>query len=356
LHSNPLPKGTNNLLSGKAMSYLVLAVLFFSLSFATVFIVHRYFSGGRFEIPSTLLSAPIMEGLAILLVLYYMSDGLRLYCVIRAMGLRIPFIYMMKLVFVNIFVSNITPLATGGGVAQVYLMNRKGIPIGEATAATSIRTILAALVMFTITPVILWLDPEQFQIFFHRKILYGITAVSLVYLVVFWIILYRIRIIKCLLFKILRLLRYMQLMSQKRFRRIFLRTSLEMDLFSSGFKRYFRGNRAWVCLSVLSTSIFLLLLFSFSIVLVRGLGYKAPVLTMLAFQLVVTFFMYFTPTPGAVGVAEGGYGLLFVQIVQKKDLTMLTLSWRFLTIYIGVVVGMFLLYREIFRKGRKDPS
>jgi hypothetical protein len=58
------------------------------------------------------------------------------------------------------------------------------------------------------------------------------------------------------------------------------------------------------------------------------------VLTVLAFQVVVTFFMYFAPTPGATGVAEGGYGLLFAQLVQRQDIALLTLTWRFLTILI----------------------
>ena len=97
------------------------------------------------------------------------------------------------------------------------------------------------------------------------------------------------------------------------------------------------------------------MLFSFSIVLIRALGYKVPVLTILAFQVVVTFFMYFAPTPGAAGVAEGGYGLLFAQLVHKQDIALLTLSWRFLTIYIGVLIGIFIIYREIF-SGKKGEN
>ena len=80
------------------------------------------------------------------------------------------------------------------------------------------------------------------------------------------------------------------------------------------------------------------------------MGYNAPILTILAFQLVVTFFMYFAPTPGATSVAEGGYGLLFSQLVQKQDITLLTLSWRFLTIYIGVMIGMIIVFREFFNR------
>jgi uncharacterized protein (TIRG00374 family) len=336
------------------MGYLGLAVLFFTLSFTTVYVVHHYFSGGRLRIPSNLLSANVIGSLAVLLTLYFLADGLRLYCVIRAMGFRIAFAYIVKLVFVNIFVSNVTPLATGGGVVQVYFLKQKGMPIGEATAATSIRTMLAALILFTLTPVIIWAEPNQFRMFFHRNLLHGITGLSCAYLAVFWIILFRIRIIKRWVFRGLYLLNTLKIVSRSRFGAVFLKVSRELDLFSCGFKRYFRSNPGWAALSVAFTALFLLLLFSFSIVLVRALGYQAPVLTVLAFQVVVTFFMYFAPTPGAAGVAEGGYGLLFAQLVRKQDITPLVLAWRFLTIYVGVVIGILVLYREIFNLNKAD--
>jgi len=334
----------------RVLSYFALAGLFFLLSFTTLYFVHRYFSQGRLRIPAELYSAHIIGTLALLLILYYLADGLRLYCVIRAMGFRIAFAFIFKLVFVNIFVSNVTPLATGGGVIQVYFMKQKGMPIGEATAATSIRTMLAALILFTLTPVIMWVDPGPFRMFFHRSLLYAVTGVSCVYLAVFWIVLFRIRMIKRWMFRGLHLLNMLKLMSRSRFRIFYLKASHELDLFSGGFKRYFKRGLGWAMLSVLFTALFLLLLFSFSVVLVRALGYHAPVLTVLAFQVVVTFFMYFAPTPGAAGVAEGGYGLLFAQLVQRQSITLLTLSWRFLTIYIGMVIGMIVIFREFFSR------
>ena len=336
----------------KVSGYFGLAVLFFTLSFTTLYFVHHYFSTGRPRIPSSLLSPNVISGLIILLVLYFLADGLRLYCVIRAMGFQIAFAYLVKLVFVNIFVSNVTPLATGGGVVQVYFMKQKGIPVGDATTATSIRTILAALILFTLTPIIIWAEPNQFRLFFHWSLIYGITGVSCAYLIVFWIVLSRIRIIKRWTFQSLYLLNTMKIVSRPRFRTWFLNGSRELDSFSDGFKRYFRNSLGWAALSVFFTVLFLLLLFSFSVVLVRALGYQVPMLTVLAFQVVVTFFMYFTPTPGATGVAEGGYGLLFAQLVQKHDIALLTLSWRFLTIYVGVVIGIVVTYREIFQRGK----
>lgn len=336
--------------SRRVMSYFAMAALFFALSFSTVYFIHRYFSEGQLRIPSSMLSIKVVSCLAVLLILYFLADGLRLYCVIRAVGFRIAFSYIVRLVFVNIFVSNVTPMATGGGVVQVYFMTRKGMSVGEATAATSIRTILAALILFTLAPILIWTEPNQFHMFSQRHFLYGITGVSCAYLAVFWIVLFRIRIVKRWMFRALHLLGAMKLVSQSRFRTWFLKISRELDLFADGFKGYFRNSPGWAFLSVVCTALFLLLLFSFSIVLVRVLGYRAPVLTVLAFQIVVTFFMYFAPTPGATGIAEGGYGLLFSQLVQKQDITLLTLTWRFLTIYVGVVVGMVVVYREMFKR------
>jgi hypothetical protein len=63
--------------------------------------------------------------------------------------------------------------------------------------------------------------------------------------------------------------------------------------------------------------------------------------------------MYFAPTPGAAGIAEGGYGFFLTHLVQKKDITFLTLSWRFLTIYIGVIIGIMIIYRELFNRQKR---
>ncbi|MDO9527897.1 MAG: lysylphosphatidylglycerol synthase transmembrane domain-containing protein [Syntrophales bacterium] len=342
--------------SKRVLVYFGLAGLFFLLSFITIYFVHRYFSEGQFRLDPNLLSVHVIGGLVVLLALYYLADGLRLYSVIRAMGFHIAFPYILKLVFVNIFVSNVTPLATGGGVVQIYFLKKRGMTIGEATAVTSIRTILAALILFTLTPIIIWAEPNMFRMFSHRNLLYGITGFSCVYLTVFWIILFRIRVIKRWLFWGFRLLNTLKIVSRSRSRSLFLKVSHELDLLSDGFKRYFRGDPGWAALSVVFTALFLLLLFSFSVVLVRALGYETPVLTVMAFQVVVTFFMYFAPTPGAAGVAEGGYGLLFAQLVQKQDITLLTLSWRFLTIYIGVVIGIVVIYREIFNLKKRRAS
>jgi len=327
--------------------YLLMAGVFFLVSLLTIFLLHRYFLESRTLLDSRLLTTDVIAGLAVLLLLYYLTDGARLYMVVRAMGHHVPFGYIIKLVFVNIFFSNVTPLSTGGGFVQIYLLSRKNIPIGEATAVTTIRTITAALGVLTLAPIIIVLEPQFFHPMRSGKAIAYFLPIGVLYLTYTYFIIFRVRTLKIILFHLLRFLHRKGLLSRRRFRVAFLRFSLELTYFHCGFRKFIRGPFRYVLGSMLFTSLFLLTLFSFSVVLIRGLGYDVPTLTILAIQSVVTFIMYFTPTPGAVGFAESGYVLLFSQVISKNDITLLTICWRFLTIYVGVLLGILIAYREL---------
>ena len=337
---------------GRLSGYLALTGLFFLISFLGIYIVHNRISGKDLRLDPHLFSFGTVFTLLVLLTIYYLFDGLRLFFVIKAMNFHVEFIHIMKLVFVNIFVSNITPLATGGGVVQVYFLSRKGIPVGESTAATTIRTILAASILFTLTPLIILLEPNLSGLFFKGNIIFYITLLCCLYLGIFTTVLFFTRAVRFWLYRFMRMMSQLHILSRRRFRRWYRRVSGELDRFVDGFRRFISGRPLYVLSSILFTALFLIVLFSFSVVLIRTLGYRMSPLTIMAFQVVVTFFMYFAPTPGAAGVAEGGYGLLFSQMVKSSDLTLLTLLWRFLTIYVGVLIGLFVVYREIFAHKR----
>jgi uncharacterized protein (TIRG00374 family) len=346
----------NQVVAGRMRVYLLMVGGFFGLSALTIYILHNFFLDSRILLDSRLFSLRVITGLVSLLLLYFLSDGLRLSMVVRAMGQRLPFRFLMKLVFVNIFFSNTTPMATGGGFVQIYFLNRKGFSIGEATAATSIRTMIAALIMLTVVPVFFVVKSDLFDPFRNGKIHYYFAGVAVLYLVVLFIILFRVRTLRVLLFRTMRFCSRKGLMSRHRFRIFFIKLSRELRCFSNGFRCFVKGPPPFVLGAFFSTGLYLLTLFSFSIVLITGLEYDVPASTILAIQAVVTFFMYFTPTPGAVGLAESAYMLLFSRIVGQVDITLLTISWRFLTIYVGVLIGIMIACSEVLklRPGRSQ--
>jgi hypothetical protein len=105
----------------------------------------------------------------------------------------------------------------------------------------------------------------------------------------------------------------------------------------------------YVFLSVFFTFIFLLSLFSFPSVLFWGAGYQTNYFTTTGLLVVSTCIMYFAPSPGGAGFAEGVFGLFFASLIHASELVGIILVWRFLTIYLGMLIGIPVTLHELTR-------
>lgn len=123
--------------------------------------------------------------------------------------------------------------------------------------------------------------------------------------------------------------------------------------FSNSFGDYLNGPKRFVALSVIFTFVFLLSLFSFPALLISALDYEVDYLVSTGLLAVTTFVMYFSPTPGASGISEGVFGSFFRDILTANHLVLVTLGWRFITIYLGMLAGLVILQRELVRNRRE---
>lgn len=323
------------------------ALLFILLSAGGTWAIWHQFADNSFSFDDRLLSAPVLIAAAILLGVYFAADGLRLHFTLRALGYSLPIGQIFRLVFINIFFSNVTPMATGGGFAQIWYLQRKGVPVGTATAATTIRTVLAIAFIFSVTPVcLLWLDALQGQPLISD--ISGLLALFItLYLGFFAIVLLKTRWLIGPLSKLVDLLHRCHLLSEQRRHRWQFSMKREMVRFARSFAIYIRGPRQDVLLSVVFTLVFLISLFSFPALLMTALGYDVDYLTVIGLLFVTTFIMYFAPTPGASGISEGVFGSFFSTLLSANHLVLVTVAWRFLTIYLGMIIGLVLMQREL---------
>ncbi|MGM0766607.1 MAG: lysylphosphatidylglycerol synthase transmembrane domain-containing protein [Pseudomonadota bacterium] len=328
------------------------SLIFIGLTVIGLYAVYDRFAGRSLNFDSRLLAPDTLAAVAALLMVYFVSDGLRLHFTLRALGHRLSLSAIFRLVFINLFFSNVTPMATGGGFAQVWYLHHHGVPVGRATAATTIRTVLAVLFIFSLTPVfLLTLDA------FNGHTIAGEVGVALavfilLYLGFFTVLLFRTRWLIGPLSKLLTGLRRVHLISSARHRRWQFKARREMLRFSHSFGDYLQGRPVFIGLSVLFTALFLLSLFSFPALLIHGLGYNVDYLVSLGLLVVTTFIMYFSPTPGASGISEGVFGSFFRDILSGNHLILVIVSWRLLTIYLGMLIGLVVLQRELLRQRR----
>lgn len=79
-------------------------------------------------------------------------DTLRLRTLVASLGNRISFIKSLGIVLSDIFAAAVTPSHMGGGIVQVYMLFREGVPIGSGWALSFIKLVLDLFVLAVIIP------------------------------------------------------------------------------------------------------------------------------------------------------------------------------------------------------------
>ncbi len=117
------------------------------------------------------------------------------------------------------------------------------------------------------------------------------------------------------------------------------------------FLRVGKASFVWVCL--------LSLAFLFSRVLlaylcVRFLGIETSTLHhMMEIQMVMIFLVFFAPTPGGAGLAEGASLSLMADIVPVGFAPYYNLLWRFSTAYLAAIAGLVCLSRALLQDAQQ---
>jgi glycosyltransferase 2 family protein len=338
------------------LKYIFLLLLFFFISYLSLVAVYHIASDQTSFLSLRIFSMDLFCKIIVLLLVYFAADVLRFFYVLKAINVTIPMKYMIRLAFVNIFVSNITPSATGGGVAQIYLLNKKGVSLGAATAGSSIRTALPIMFFTICTPIILIFDRNLRQVFPNQE--FGIyVAVMIAFdLLIIWVVVGLTRRPERIVQIIVRIRVHFERKNVKKEGKIIKLLDKLIDetaRFSEHFMMYIHGDKRYVLLSILFTLLFLFSLFLFPYFLIEDLNSNVSLFDVVFSQIVITAVMYFAPTPGAAGIAEAAFVAMFSKYVSHSDIVSLTFAWRLCTIYIGVIIGLVIFYVEIMKKHEK---
>ena len=230
------------------------------------------------------------------------------------------------------------------------------MPVGAATAASSIRTALPIIFFAISTPLILIFD-KNIDRLFPNKNAFAYIGLMLILSTLGISIIYQLLKHPDNVISILRkLANFFGKKKKSRMPIIFDKFSNEIRRFSDHSIIYFSGNKKYVFLSITFTLLFLFTLFMFPVLLIKDLNPEALGMEIIFSQIVITSVMYFAPTPGASGVAEAAFILLFSNYVSQGDIVSLTFAWRLFTTYVGVGIGMVVFYIQLFSNGDKKHT
>ena len=351
-------RGTRYLLGG--ITFLLLTVVVF------------WFQFDRIEAGDQLVTWDKLQWGYLFLLLFFLpfdtiACGIRIWVVCRLLQPGIGFWTCLKAEWANVGVAMITPSSSGGGLGQIYMLNRGGANAGSAIAISFI-TFLGSMVGL--------LCIGLYNILFSgasdvgpllRTALWGFTFIAaFVILAAVWPGLFRVVILW--IYQV-----YWQIRgknhrlavfssppeaqaesSQAHMGRVAAKLVHMTHSYQDNVRKFVRlgkGSFAIVCLLSLS---FLLSRCLMAFLCLRFLGIQASTLGgVMEIQMSLILFVFFAPTPGGSGLAEGVSISFMSDVVPVGFAPYYNLLWRFTTLYLAASVGLFFLFRTMVSDARK---
>jgi uncharacterized protein (TIRG00374 family) len=257
-------------------------------------------------------------------------DGSRLMHLVRISDEHISLYQAVQVIFGNYFLALLTPGQTGGAVAQLMFLRHAGVPTGKAAVLVIVRTLLSIFFLICCMPFILLHDAGVIP-GISNETLFIVTCVALA--VVFCIVAGARR--GYLDYLVIWLVRKFFSFQTKRKIIAFYRDT------KSAISLLLRSPKSML-LVFLESGINLLCIYAVVPCLLLGLGVQdADWYTVMGRMIFLNLLLYFTPTPGGSGIAEGGFVLLFSGSVPAGTVGIIAVCWRLIAEYLPFLVGFY---------------
>ena len=296
-----------------------------------------------------------------------LAAGLRIWVICRVLQPGVSFWTCLKAEWANLGLAMLTPSQTGGGFGQIYVLNRGGLNMVTALSVSLITFLGSMVVLLFIGIHSLFISKiEHLIVFFQGALLVFSLVFVAVIVAVCWpnslrVVASGISMVigkTCDRNRPADSMRPLQNSRMKRLLEHLNRLSEKLIdlcyLHQANMRRFFRLNSAsflWVCLLSL---VFILARAFMAFLCLRFLGIQASDLFhVIETQLSLIFLIYFAPTPGSSGLAEGASMLMMDGAMPIEFVPYYNLLWRCSTLYLPAVAGLLFLLRTIVQDARR---
>ena len=282
----------------------------------------------------------------------WLGGGLRIWLLTRVVHRQTPFKGMVIAGGLTAWAAYLTPAQTGGGPTMILTMKRFGVPLPEAMTSTAM-SFLTTVIFFAIAGPLAVVfgagtslrehltgigNITLYDVFKTSAMTFAVIGVALILAMGFP------RVTTSLLHRLVSWLE----------RHKGAKMAARVEGFRAGIDRmhectalYFRtpNGLLQVFIGVFTSGLAHANRLLAGYVAMKALGLPANFVDILVIQVVVSFLLYFAPTPGGAGAAEALSALVMQKYVPLAYLPAYTIIWRFTMSYATVIFGTYVFYR-----------
>ncbi len=282
---------------------------------------------------NTLRSLTTFNPFAILAALVSISfglflDGVRLAQLVHISDEKISFSQALHVVFGNYFLALLTPGFSGGAIAQVLFLRNAGIPVGKATVIVIVRTVVSIMFLVMCMPFIFMHDAGVIPWISDTTLMIISALAFLGIIVIIWCFQHNY-----LDYLVIKLARRCSHNRAKKILAFYRDNKLALRLLTSSpwamFKVYITSGLSLIFIYAIVPILMFSLTEDFNFVLAMGR------------MIIINILLYFSPTPGGSGIAEGGFILLFNSMLPEGTVGIVAVTWRLIAEYIPFLIGFY---------------
>ncbi|MDO4988099.1 MAG: lysylphosphatidylglycerol synthase transmembrane domain-containing protein [Synergistes sp.] len=278
----------------------------------------------------------------------WVFDTLKFMALAKASGERLSFRFALSVIWINYFGCAITPMQSGGGPFQIYLLYTKGISVGKSIAITTVRTLEVLVLLALVLPVAALCDPALLAKYSYIKY-YAFYILIFVSLALFVLVVSVVRPqwLKHWVNLIFMLLKRIGIVKQNYLLKPLRWINKEIDAYNVNMKVFTTTGKKWLILSFLIAIVHETVYLSIMPCMIKAAGFNVDYFRCLIAESLLIFMLYFVPTPGGSGVAEGGAAAVIALFVPWNVAGIVGVSWRIVSEYTGVALGAGIILKTL---------
>lgn len=271
----------------------------------------------------------------IALIIYVLCEAINIGRTLKALEEKSTFLRNIKYALIGFFFSSITPAASGGQPMQIYYMYKDKISVANSTLALLINLTSMQIVTISLAIISVIFNPGVLRRgligFFILGISLNATALLLLFMAIFSkkglnkLISWTVKIMKKIKIK------NVEEKQEK------LENQVKQYQESS---TYVKQNKKLILKIIITAYIQFIALYSISYWVYLSFGFsESNIFKVLALQAILYATVSGIPSPGAVGVSEGGFVLIFKKIYPEIMVSSAMLLNRGINFYLLVIIS-----------------
>lgn len=264
--------------------------------------------------------------IALALGMYF--DGLRLQRLVKIGGYHLSIKAVLRAIFSNYFMAMLTPGASGGAVAQVLVLKSYNVPISRGTPIVLIRTVFSIMFLVIMLPIVFLYDSIE------------IPYISRDMLLLFSFLAVLATLLGTYLLQTIYMRKFVYNLAQHFKANKTKDWLIKLETLNQGLSLlYKKPTQSFIVF--IESGVSLLCLYCIAPALMFAFSTDIPIITILDRMILLNLILYFAPTPGGTGIAEGLFILFFTPFVPIGTVGIIAVAWRVIAEYLPFFIGMY---------------